>query len=136
MSSPFDAAMAAADAVLNGVFGEGFLITPKTLGAEDDGDVDAAPRRDPRRSVISATLTFHEAPTEYFPAARGIARNSAQPMVGADIMLSVLAVDLTWQPRAGDLAYRKNTGLTYQVAKVQPDGAGRIWLPATLHRQR
>ncbi|UMY19130.1 hypothetical protein MMB17_07475 [Methylobacterium organophilum] len=136
MAGNFEDAMAAADAAIDAAFGEPFLVEPVASAAADDGDVNGTARADFGRATVRAIMTFHEAGQVYFPQARATAANTAQRTVGAELKVSVMRHSLPWEPRPNDLLHRQKTGVTYRVAKVEPDDAGRIWMPVIVERAR
>lgn len=132
MGSPFDAAMAAADAVIGATFGEPVLITPRLKVPSK------AHAPDPARVARSVRATFTQAPVDGRTQGErtGTLFAGMGRVAGAETMLWLDARELArlgYAPRAPDLiTLTGRAGApTYAVAKPMPDDAGGLFLTLT-----
>lgn len=127
MSASTAARDARLSAAVDRAFGEEFAFVARKLPA----DVDMPRVADASRPPFSAVGTWSAPSRERHPDARGHASDNSQGIVAAAPCADFDSAALTWQPVEGDLCTRVETSDTYAVARVIPDGFGRVTLILT-----
>lgn len=127
MSSPFDAAVAAAAATHDAIMSEAFAYHPMRAGSDKNAPLSA----DPDRAVVpdlpatwgdSAARAHADAFREPGVKSERPGHASSRPFV------SLWLSRLPYPPRAGDRLIRARTGETYRVAEVLPSSPGFVRL--------
>lgn len=115
-------------ASLNKAFGEVFTITPALAQADPNG----RPIRDTSRTAFDITGTFDGPTTSKTPATRGAVTDDVAHNWNTSFPSANFAeADLRWPPRKGDVVTRQADGTVYQIARVTPNGFGRVLLGLT-----
>lgn len=133
MGSPFEAAMAAADAVIGATFGEPIRVTPRVKAT------NKPPQPDPSRAVRTVRGTFTRAPAvDRLQGVRtGTQLQGMSRVAGAETAVWLEAAQLAllgYMPAAGDLVTLTGRAgaPSYAVATAPPDDLGGVTLTLTL----
>ena len=128
MGSVFAGIWSEAVGILDGVYGEQFMVTPMA------GSTNARPALDPNRVGAIITAEFLDDAFDDFGMSPGHTNNTGQKIVSSHSRIVITLAGLPYPLVKDDRLTRVSTGEKFEIETLKPDGFGRATITLTTRR--